>query len=268
MIRQIQERSFGSAAIPLFLFQDANGTVSSYYTLSLMGRDVYAIADPCMEIDRFEMPCGEGSSTLCSYKKLVSEGRILVGGKMYMVSYDHETIDRKPRLVVGWHDCTPSRMDLRTRSSSSCGWCDHGGQSPDYCHVVNLDSGLLVSEDRSAASMNKLEKRILQSVNMLHKWQPHVWQRKRQPRTVMLRATEYMMNGDHPTLSFVDQFRDSPTLGWDERSESVVVDKSYPVQGHHFGIFKPKNVSDISPFELKQLLRVLSLYRSLLSPIH
>lgn len=118
MIRQIQERPLGSAAIPLFLFHDASGTISSYYALGLMGRDVYAVADPRMESDQYESLPEKSRRHYAAIKKLVPEGRILVGGKRHMVRYDHETTDTESRLVAGWHDCSSSRVDLRTRSSS------------------------------------------------------------------------------------------------------------------------------------------------------
>ena len=114
---------------------------------------------------------------------------------------------------------------------------------PDYRHVVYLAPESPVSEDGPVPATNKLEKSILESVNMLHNWQLPVWRRERQPYTVMLCATERVISEDHPALSLIDQFRDSPTLGWNELSGSVLVDKSYPIRGHHFNIFEPKNVS-------------------------
>lgn len=114
---------------------------------------------------------------------------------------------------------------------------------PDYRHVVYLGPESPISEDGPSPLQNKLEKSILRTVNMLHNWRLPVWRREGQPYTVMLCATERVMNEDYPALSFVDQFRDSPTLGWDERAGSVVVDMSYPIQGHHFNVFEPKNVS-------------------------
>jgi thioesterase domain-containing protein len=114
---------------------------------------------------------------------------------------------------------------------------------PDYHHVVDVTPGSPVSEDGPTLATTKLERSILQSVNMLHQWKPPVWRRKRQPYTIMLCATECLISADNPALCFIDQFRDSPTLGWAERASSVVVDKSYPIQGHHFSIFDPRNVS-------------------------
>lgn len=114
---------------------------------------------------------------------------------------------------------------------------------PDYCRVADLALEPPTSKEGPAQSMNKLEKCILRSVNMLHKWVPPVWRPEQQPYTVMLRATECMTSQDRPALSFVDQFRDSPTLGWNERANSTVVHKSHPIMGHHFNIFEPRNVS-------------------------
>jgi hypothetical protein len=71
----------------------------------------------------------------------------------------------------------------------------------------------------------------------------------------MLCAIERVISEDRPALSLIDQFRDSPTLGWNERAGSVVVDKSYPIQGHHFNIFEPENVSVIPSTRFKAIAK-------------
>jgi hypothetical protein len=114
---------------------------------------------------------------------------------------------------------------------------------PDYHNVVDSFPGSPVSEAGPTVATTKLERSILQSVNKLHQWKPPVWRRKRQPYTIMLCATEFLISVDNPLLCFIDQYRGSPTLGWAERASSVVVDKSYLIQGHHFSIFDLKNVS-------------------------
>ena len=121
---------------------------------------------------------------------------------------------------------------------------------PDYRHVEYMGAESPISEDAPSPAKMKLDKAILRTVNTLHSWQPPVWRRQRQPYTLMLCATESVQNeGYSAALSFVDQFRDSPTLGWNERASSIVIDKSYPIKGHHFNVLEPKNVSanDISP---------------------
>jgi thioesterase domain-containing protein len=84
MIRQIQKRPPGSAATPLFLFHDASGTISSYYALSPMERDVYAIPESRMKRDA----CGTLQEISRRYyaaiKSIVPEGRVLLGGKRDM----------------------------------------------------------------------------------------------------------------------------------------------------------------------------------------
>lgn len=128
---------------------------------------------------------------------------------------------------------------------------------PDYGHMALLDPDSPILEDGPTAAPNKLERSILRSVNMLHKWRVPVWRRQRQPYTVMLCASECVSSEQHhhPALFAVDQFRDSPTLGWNERAGPAVVDKSYYIKGHHFGIFEPKNVSlYLGQPHLKQLL--------------
>lgn len=140
---------------------------------------------------------------------------------------------------------------------------------PDYRHVVYMGAESPISEDPPSLAKMKLEKSILRTVNTLHSWRPPVWRRQRQPYTVMLCATEHVRNEEYPAaLSFVDQFRDSPTLGWDERASSVVVDKSYPIKGHHFSVFKPNNVSDsdIRPCVAHYPLTDGALSRSRFSP--
>ena len=116
MIRQIQKRPLGSVAIPLFLFHDASGTISSYYALGPMGRDVYAIADSRMASDTYESLQEKSRRHYAAIKSLVPEGRILVGGKRCMDANDHKMTDRRYRLVAGRHDRTSSRMDLCPRS--------------------------------------------------------------------------------------------------------------------------------------------------------
>ncbi|KAF2023435.1 alpha/beta-hydrolase [Setomelanomma holmii] len=228
MIRQIQKRPLGSVTIPLFLFHDASGTISSYYALGLMGRDVYAIADPCMESDNYESLLKKSRRHYAAIKSLVPEGRILLGGW---------SLGGMIALQVAWYFASDPKVDVD-------GVIMVDSPFPDYSHMVDLAPDSPISEDGPSPSMDKLKKCILQSVNMLQNWQPPVWRRGRQPYTVMLCASERMISEDHPALSVVDQFRDSSTLGWDERTDSVVIDKSYPIRGHHFNIFEPKNVSN------------------------
>jgi thioesterase domain-containing protein len=80
MLRQIQKRPKGSAAIPLFLFHDASGTISSYYALGPIGRDVYAIADARMESDEPESMQDMGRRHYAAIKAVVPKGRIMLGG--------------------------------------------------------------------------------------------------------------------------------------------------------------------------------------------
>jgi hypothetical protein len=83
MIRHIQKRPMGSVAIPLFLFHDASGTISSYYNLGPLGRDVYAIPDARMESDTLESIQEKSRRHCAAIKSLVQEGRILLGGKRH-----------------------------------------------------------------------------------------------------------------------------------------------------------------------------------------
>lgn len=91
---------------------------------------------------------------------------------------------------------------------------------------------------------HRLERSMLRSVKILRDWRVPVWRRERQPYTTMLCASQRVIDDEQPALSFVDQFRDSPTLGWNDRAVPVV-DKSYSIRGHHFDIFDPENVSVI-----------------------
>ncbi|KAF2633118.1 alpha/beta-hydrolase [Macroventuria anomochaeta] len=230
MIRQLQKRPVGSGAIPLFLFHDASGTISSYYTLGPMGRDVYAIADKRMESDVYESLQEKSRRYYAAIKALVPEGRILVGGW---------SLGGMIALQVAWIFSRDPRVNVD-------GVIMVDSPYPDYRHVVYLAPESPICEDGPAPAVNKLKNSIVQSVNMLHKWQPPVWRRQRQPYTVMLCATERVISEEHPALSFIDQFRDSPTLGWEERAGSVVIDKRYSIQGHHFNIFDPRNVASVT----------------------
>lgn len=116
---------------------------------------------------------------------------------------------------------------------------------PDYRHALSLAMESPISEDGPSPMRSELEKTMLQTVNMLHKWRVPVWRRERQPYTVMLCASDNVISEDHPALSLVDQFRDSPTLGWNERAGSLIVNESFSIEGHHFSIFESKNVSII-----------------------
>jgi hypothetical protein len=112
---------------------------------------------------------------------------------------------------------------------------------PDYRHALSLALESPPSEDGPVSTRSDIEKSMLQTVTMLHKWKIPVWRREPQPHTVMLCAGDDV-GSDHVALSLVDQFRDSPTLGWNERAGSSIVKESYPIQGHHFSIFDPRNV--------------------------
>lgn len=128
---------------------------------------------------------------------------------------------------------------------------------PDYGHMALLNPDSSILEYGPTAAPNKFERFIFRSVNMLHKWRVSVWRRQRQPYTVKLCASERVSSEGHhhPALFAVDQFRDSLTLGWNERAGPAVVDKSYSIKSHHFGIFEPKNVSlYLGRPRLKQLL--------------
>ncbi|KAF2022593.1 hypothetical protein EK21DRAFT_119594 [Setomelanomma holmii] len=230
MIRQIQKRPLGSVAIPLFLFHDASGTISSYYNLGLMGRDVYAIADSRMESDTYESLQEKSRRHYAAIKSLVPEGRILVGGW---------SLGGMIALQVAWIFARDPKVKVD-------GIIMVDSPFPDYRHVVYIGPESLISEDGPTPVTNKFEESILRSVNMLHNWRPPVWRREGQPYTAMLCATERVINEDYPALSFIDQFRNSPTLGWDERASSVVIDNSYPIQGHHFNVFELKNVASVT----------------------
>jgi thioesterase domain-containing protein len=93
MIRQLQKKPVGSAAIPFFLFHDASGTISSYYALGPMGRDVYAIADKRMESDVYESLQEKSRRYYAAIKALVPEGRILVGGKSQTTAHGYNFTD-------------------------------------------------------------------------------------------------------------------------------------------------------------------------------
>jgi hypothetical protein len=93
MIRQIQKRPLGSVAIPLFLFHDASGTVSSYYNLGPLGRDVYVIPDARMESDTFESVQDKSRRHYAAIKSLVPEGRVLLGGKRNTDTNDQDSTD-------------------------------------------------------------------------------------------------------------------------------------------------------------------------------
>lgn len=116
---------------------------------------------------------------------------------------------------------------------------------PDYRHVVNPDLDSPISEDGPMTATERLENSILRTISMLRNWRAPVWRRQRQPYTVMLCATERVIHETIPALSFVDQFRDSPSLGWNERAGFAVVNKNYSIQGHHFSLFDASNVSVI-----------------------
>lgn len=116
---------------------------------------------------------------------------------------------------------------------------------PDYRHVVYSALNSPTSEDGPTTATDRLENSILRTVSMLRNWRAPVWPRQRQPYTVMLCATERVNHETLPALSFVDQFRDSPSLGWNERAGFAVVSKNYLVEGHHFSLFEPRNVGII-----------------------
>ncbi|KAJ9484386.1 hypothetical protein VN97_g8997 [Penicillium thymicola] len=93
MIRRIQKRPPGSTATPLFLFHDASGTISSYYALSPMGRDVYAIPESGMKSDA----CGSLQELSRRYyaaiKSIVPQGRVILGGKRQFNARGRNTTD-------------------------------------------------------------------------------------------------------------------------------------------------------------------------------
>ena len=106
---------------------------------------------------------------------------------------------------------------------------------PDYHQLV------CSALDSPTAVTNKMESFLLQTVSMLRNWRPPLWRRQAQPYTVMLCATECVGHETLPALSFIDQFRDSPSLGWNERAGFAVVSKTYWIDGHHFSLFGPSN---------------------------
>ena len=114
MIRQLQKKPAGSAAIPIFLFHDASGTISSYYALGPMERDVYAIADRPMEGNTYESIQEKSRRYYAAIKAQVPEGRILVGGNSQIVASSYSLTDHL-RLVIRWNDCTSSRLALLSR---------------------------------------------------------------------------------------------------------------------------------------------------------
>ncbi|KAJ5654815.1 alpha/beta-hydrolase [Penicillium lividum] len=230
MIRQIQKRPAGSTATPLVLFHDASGTIASYYALSPMGRDVYAVPESRMARD--------GGFTLqeisrryyAAIKAIVSEGRVLLGGWSLggMIALQVAWIfSRDPKVIVDGIIMVDSPF-------------------PDYRHVVDCDLNSPISEDGPTDATSRLENSILRTVNMLHNWRLPVWRRQPQPYTVMLCATERLTHATLPALSFVDQFRDSPSLGWNERAGCAVVNKNYFIKGHHFSLFEPRNISSVT----------------------
>lgn len=117
---------------------------------------------------------------------------------------------------------------------------------PEY-EATRLGSEAAVSQGNLCTVTDKMANALLQSVNKLQRWRVPVWRRQRHPHTVMLRAGERLDCDSQPALSLIDQFRDSPTLGWNERGGFAVVDKSYPVRGNHFTILEPNNVSVAHP---------------------
>jgi hypothetical protein len=114
---------------------------------------------------------------------------------------------------------------------------------PDYRHVLPLAMGSPVSESGLGEARSKLELAMLRTADMLQKWRVPVWRREPQPYTVMLCARDYVNDDDNPALCLVDQFRESSTLGWNERARSLLVHESHSIEGHHFSIFEPRNVS-------------------------
>ncbi|KAF2705714.1 hypothetical protein K504DRAFT_387199, partial [Pleomassaria siparia CBS 279.74] len=49
---QMQKRLLGSAAILLFLFYNASSTISSYYALGPIGRNVYVVTNARIESNK------------------------------------------------------------------------------------------------------------------------------------------------------------------------------------------------------------------------
>lgn len=95
MIRQIQKRPPGSTATPLFLFHDASGTISSYYALSSIGRDVYAISESQMKGDACRSLQEMGRRYYAAIKSIVPEGRVLLGGKRLLDAHDDKITYKK-----------------------------------------------------------------------------------------------------------------------------------------------------------------------------
>ncbi|KAF7562077.1 hypothetical protein G7046_g2071 [Stylonectria norvegica] len=229
MIRQIQKQTPGTAAAPLFLFHDASGTISNYRALGLLGRDVYAIADSRVEGDEGESLQEMSRRYYALIKSTIAEGNILVGGW---------SLGGMIALQVAWICSRDPKINVS-------GILMVDSPFPDYRHALPSPPESPTSEDGPNATQRKFERSMLQTVNMLHKWRVPVWRREPQPCTVMLCASDRVIS-DHPALSLVDQFRDSPTLGWNERADSLVVNETYSIKGHHFSIFEPRNVDSLT----------------------
>ena len=115
---------------------------------------------------------------------------------------------------------------------------------PDYRQVDSSPPDSPDSPDSpTMETTSEFESALLRSVDLLRNWRLPVWRRQRQPYTVMLCATDHIAHQTLPALSFIDQFRDSPSLGWNERAGFAVVSKTYSIDGHHFSLFEPGNVS-------------------------
>ncbi|KAE8153724.1 Alpha/Beta hydrolase protein [Aspergillus avenaceus] len=228
MIRQIQKRPTGSTATPLFLFHDASGTIASYYALSPMGRDVYAVPESRLAVGGTLQEISRRYYS--AIKSIVPEGRVLLGGW---------SLGEMIALQVAW-------IFSRDPKVSVDGIIMVDSPFPDYRHVVDCDLDSPISEDGPTDATTRLENSILRTVNMLHNWRLPVWRRQPQPYTVMLCATERVTHATLPALSFVDQFRDSPSLGWNERAGFPVVSKNYLIKGHHFSLFEPRNVASVT----------------------
>ncbi|KAF2158308.1 hypothetical protein M409DRAFT_38353 [Zasmidium cellare ATCC 36951] len=229
MIRQIQKRRAGSDAIPLVLFHDASGTISSYYGLGSLGRDVYAIADPQIGSDKHESLTSMSRRYYAAIKKIIPEGRILVGGW---------SLGGMIALQVAWIFARDTRTEV-------VGVIMVDSPFPAYLGLLAIDLDSPTSEHGPDQARNQLEKAMLRTVNMLQDWRTPVWRQKQRPATVMLCAKQCVACESQPALGLIDQFRDSPTLGWNERAGSLI-DKSYSIEGQHFDIFQSANVSAVS----------------------
>ncbi|KAL6920801.1 hypothetical protein ACHAPO_004520 [Fusarium lateritium] len=229
MIRQIQKRPAGSNASPLFLFHDASGTISNYLALGLLGRDVYAIAHSRIKASGDESLQDMSRRYYALIKSTVAEGTILLGGW---------SLGGMTALQVAWIFSRDPKVNV-------AGILMIDSPFPDYRHALSLALESPPSEDGPASTRSDVEKSMLQTVTMLHKWKIPVWRREPQPYTIMLCASDDV-DSDHVALSLVDQFRDSPTLGWNERAGSLVIKESYPIHGHHFSIFDPRNVDSVT----------------------